>query len=212
MLKNLIFLAGISFLLTLFSCCPQKNIEKKEVATAAQNKALSSPDYKLDSIEVAYTEKLINERPIGDTKGTLTPQVLNQLLPAEVTDYKSRPPSSSKMDDNGSIVVVVKGQYIKSDNTIVTIDITDYSPQKKVLKPEIYDTNLPVIENFDTKPCTDRGGKGYITWNSVKNMGWMSLLYSGRYNIKIRVYGPSASMDLMWEFLSKIDTTIFGAQ
>ncbi|MEI6089464.1 MAG: hypothetical protein WCR42_03340 [bacterium] len=212
MLKNLIYFIGVTFLISLISCCPHKIIEKDNVSTNAQNKATSSPDYKQDSITIAYTEKLINEPPITDTKGSLTTDELSKLLPAAYGDYQTRPASSSKMDDDGSIIVVVKGQYVKSDNSIITIDITDYSPRKKVLTPEIYDTKLPEIENFDTKPYFDRGGKGYITWNPVKNMGWMSLLYSGRYNIKIRVHGPSASTDLMVEFLSKIDTQIFKAQ
>lgn len=212
MLKNLRFLIFITFLLTLFSCCPQRNIEKTEVSPVAQNKAKSSADYKLDSIEIAYTEKLINNPGITDTQGSLTTEELSKLLPPAYGGFKTRPLSSSKMDDGGSIIVVVKGQYYKADTTIVTVDITDYSPQKKVLKPEIYDTNLPVIMNFDTQPYFDRGGKGYITWNAVKNMGWMSLLYSDRYNVKIRVHGPSASKELMVEFLSKIDTKIFKAQ
>jgi hypothetical protein len=212
MLKNVFYIAGITFLLTLYSCCSHSTIGKNNSEPVAQNKAKSSPDYKEDSTEIAYTEKLINEPKITDTKGSLSTEELGKLLPGEFDGFKPRPLSSSKMDDDGSIIVVVKGQYIKSDNTIVTVDITDFSPQKKVLTPEIYDTKIPVIINFETKPYFDRGGKGYITWNSVKAMGWLNLLYSGRYNIKIRANGASASTDLMVEFLSKIDTQIFKAQ
>jgi len=212
MLKYIKYIVAATLLISLFSCCPHKNIEKTEVSSIAQNKAKSSPEYKLDSIEIAYTEKLINNPGITDTKGSFTTEKLTMLLPVADGDYKTRPHSSSKMDDDGSVIVVVKGQYYKADTTIVTVDITDYSPQKKVLKPEIYDTKLPEIMNFETNPITDRGGKGYITWNSVKNMGWMSLLYEGRFNIKIRVHGPSASKELMLEFLSKIDTRKFKVQ
>jgi len=208
MLKNFTVLIGISLLLSLYSCCPHNSVG----TTNAQNHAKSSPDYKQDSTEIAYTEKLINEKPITDTKGSLTIEELSKALPAAFGDFQSRPLSSSKMEDDGSIVVIVKGQYIAADTTIVTVDITDFSPQKKVLSPEIYDTKIPVIQNFDTQPYTDRGGKGYITWNSVKNMGWMNLLYYGRYNIKIRVHGRSASKDLMVQFLSKTDTKIFKAE
>jgi len=150
MLKNIKYLIGIMALTAMFSCCPHKNAANNETSSIAQNKAKLSPDYKMDSIEVAYTEKLINDPGIKDTKGSLTVEELGKLLPIPQGDYKTRPISSSKMDDDGSIVVIVKGQYIKSDNTIITVDITDYSPQKKVLKPEIYDTAIPETIKFRT--------------------------------------------------------------
>ncbi len=212
MLKGIKYLTGIAIILAVISCCPQKNIEKTSDSATPANQAKKSPEYKMDSTEIAYTEKLMNDPGITDTKGSLTTEELSQLLPAPYGEFKSRPLSSSKMDDDGSIVVVVKGQYYGTDNTIVTVDITDFSPQRKVLKPEIYDTNIPVIQNFETTPMTDRGGKGYITWNPVKSMGWLSILYAGRFNVKIRVHGPSASKELMLEFLSKTDTRLFKAQ
>lgn len=151
-------------------------------------------------------KKKKNKDIIPDIKGSIPTKVLKTTMPAKFRDYESSRPSTTKSEEDGMVITIAKGQYRKEDGTTITIDVTDFSPKKLVPKPEIYDTP-PHIVNFKTKSYKYEHGKGFITWNFVKKMGWINILFEDRYNVKIRIFGESADEQLMQDVLKAMDIT-----
>ena len=137
----------------------------------------------------------------------LSKEAMIEFLPVSLEGFKSLPPSTGRTVENDtSITISVRKQFIDDKRRTVLFDIFDYGRGNRVLNSQIYE-KVPEDLDAPAYPIVLPNAKGFYYWLDQKFYGHIEVLADKRFVIMVRTNGFERNDKTLENYIKKINIT-----